>query len=83
MPMYYFRCPDDGQLAQTIRRPENVNKPLECPQCKKPMVRDPRGASSRITETLDNGVMTRRVERPADVERLNWERSRTKPAREP
>ena len=32
--------------------------------------------SARLLETLDNGLMARRVERPADAERLYKERAR-------
>ena len=39
------------------------------------MVRAARGVSSRCVETLDNGVMGRKLERLTDAERLYHERA--------
>ncbi len=82
MPRYYFRC-ECGETKAVIRKPEKANDLLQCPKCKWPMKRDPQGATSKIVETRDNGLMSRRVEQPADVERLNWERSHKPEDRKP
>lgn len=37
------------------------------------MTRDPRPPSHNVVETLDNGIMTRALERPAEAERLTRE----------
>lgn len=83
MPMYYFQCPDCAFNKRAIRKSADILAVDTCPDCKKPLVRDPRGASSRCVEVLDNGIMTRRVERHSDVERLNTERSVKPQDREP
>lgn len=84
MPLYYFKCTDvdcPGTGRQLVTKAAYLigtlgRSTLPCAVCGKPMERDPRPASSRVTETLDNGVMSRRVERPADAERLYKERAR-------
>lgn len=82
MPMFYFTCPSCGKDVKVLRSPEAVKSGVRC-DCGSDMKRNPRGASSRIVETRDNGVMSRRVEQPADVERLMAERSKVKDPREP
>jgi hypothetical protein len=53
---------------------EEAQCPPEC--CGQAMKRTPRGATSRVVESLDNGVMTKRLERLADAERLFRERAK-------
>lgn len=45
--------------------------------CGGDMVRTPAGFSSQTIESLDNGIMARRVERYKDIEQLAYERSHT------
>lgn len=40
------------------------------------MARQWRGPSVRVVERLDNGAMSRPLERPAEAERLHHERNR-------
>lgn len=75
MPLLYFRCGKcrvDGRALVSVAK---MKAPHPCPVCKEPMQRSPRPISSKIVETLDNGLMSRRVERPADSERLFKERA--------
>lgn len=81
MPRYYFKCAC-GETVGVLRQPEKRNVPQKC-KCGRQMERDARGPSSRIVETLDNGIMSRRVERLADAERLIKERSLLPEDREP
>lgn len=77
MPRFTMVC--DGHETREVRRVirKNVDQLVDvlCPVCKHPMWRDDVAPTSRIVETLDNGLMTRRVERPAEAERLFKERS--------
>lgn len=47
-----------------------------CRRCQGPVVRNASGLSATKIERLDNGIMARPVERPADAERLYDERAR-------
>lgn len=80
MPMYRFKC--DVCLTTTAKLLlDNARaKAFDgtgCPSCSAgKLKRDARPASSRVTETLDNGVMARKIERPADAERLYYEHTK-------
>jgi hypothetical protein len=82
MPRYYFTCGCGADIG-VLRPPEKQRDPQICPKCGADMKRAPRGATSRIIETRDNGVMSRRVEQLADVERIMNERAHKGPGREP
>lgn len=74
MPVFDFLCENCQKELRVLRKamPESV----PCDTCKAAMKRKAAGggASARIVEVLDNGLMTRRVERLADAERLFKER---------
>ena len=73
MPLYYYQCSVCFKESRRICSPEESKTPPLC--CEKPMVRAARGVSSRCVETLDNGVMGRKLERLTDAERLYHERA--------
>jgi hypothetical protein len=73
MPLYYFRCRSCHLEQRRILKPEEALG-LRC-SCTGELERTPRPPSARVTETLDNGVMTKRLERLADAERLFSERN--------
>lgn len=83
MPMYRFKCPECSSEVRILRRPEKAGDAVECPHCKVPMKRNAQGASSKVVEVLDNGIMSRRVERLANIEEINKERSKIKEDRGP
>ena len=76
MPMYYYAC-ECGAKVRLLRTVAQQHDVVVCKgvTCGKFMKRNPQGASSKIVETRDNGLMSKRIEQPADVERLNWERA--------
>jgi hypothetical protein len=76
MPLFYYRCAND-HAQRKIQTPEEAALPQVCckPDCATALVREPRPPSTRVTETLDNGLMTKRLERLADAERLFAERN--------
>lgn len=76
MPLYYYACPGCGAEVKKIRSPERAGDEVSCRGCGGQMRRSPRGPTTTTKETLDNGLMTRRVERPANAEELYRERSR-------
>jgi hypothetical protein len=77
MPRYYYTCDACNEERSLILPAGQQNNPQKCKVCEGGLRRSPRGGTSRVVETRDNGVMSRTVEQPADVERLQFERSRT------
>lgn len=83
MPKYNFTCSTCGARRtriflqpwrmQTIATQEASKR---CPRgCTEPMGRDDPAVTTAVVETLDNGAMSRKVERFADAERLYKERA--------
>ena len=74
MPLFYYKCSICKKPGRRICSPEEAEEhPPLC--CGVPMVRAPQGPTARVVETLDNGVMTKKLERLADAERLFHERA--------
>lgn len=83
MPMYNYHCPGCCQDFKLLLKPERASKPQTCATCDTVMVRNPKPPTSMVKETLDNGIMSRRVERLADIEEIGKERSKIKEDRGP
>lgn len=80
MAAWNFKC--NGPCRKTTRKilePEKVAAFVgtSCgkPDCGGTWQRDPTGPTTQKYERLDNGLMPRAVERPADAERLFKERA--------
>lgn len=85
MPLYYFKC--DGPCKQEVRRiisPEQAQAKTLCPKpdCGGTLRRTPKPPTAQVVETLDNGWMTRKVERLADAERIFAERAAKDPLKD-
>lgn len=80
MPVYYFECPICHWPTRRILEPKESKDPIPCMTdgCAGILKRTPKPPTSRITETLDNGVMVRRLERLADAEQIHQERAHGK-----
>lgn len=78
MPLYAFHCTPCGLDVSRLFEQDPAKGPVVvlCPSCRNPVQRKARGPSTRIVEVLDNGVMTKRLERLSDAERLYWERNK-------
>lgn len=81
MPLYHFACEACQLAVRRIMAAADVGQ-ARCPACSGPLRRDARGPTVKVTETLDNGFMVRKLERLADAERLFKERAATDPSRE-
>lgn len=78
MPAYLFECPVCHSPQRKILSPEEAkdgNIPCQKAGCAGKLRRKIKGPSTQITETLDNGLMPRRLERLADAERIFEERA--------
>jgi len=78
MPLYYFRCGSCNAELKKLLPPAEAKAPRTC-ECGGAFVRAPRPPSNQVVERLDNGFMTKAVERPADAERLYRERAENDP----
>lgn len=75
MPLYYYSCPGCGADARRILTPaEAKSVPQKC-TCGVELQRRATGPTCQCVETLDNGIMTKRLERLADAEKLFSERN--------
>lgn len=87
MPLFQLRCTKCGATDRVLADSEPVGLPhrikmfalgrrtVEVVDCGGVMERTPIGPNSSQIEVLDNGAMTRRLERFADAERLHKERA--------
>jgi ribosomal protein L37AE/L43A len=79
MPVYHFKCPNCGFADRKILTPEAVRViNFHCKKCATKMERNAQPPTTQITETLDNGVMVRKLERLADAEQIFHERAHGK-----
>ena len=70
MPIYFYLCPNCGLTIIRVLKQEEPTTPCDCGTDAK---RTPKAPTTRITETLDNGVMVKKVERLADAEQIHDE----------
>lgn len=87
MPLYHFNCSKCKRHPVRKIAPTPAQALIKvgttCPKCGAKMVRTPKPPTSNVVETLDNGHMTRAVERPAEAERLYKERADNDPRNKP
>jgi len=79
MPLYHYKCPSCENVKRKILEPKEARVAwVFCEECAVLMERSIKPPTTKITETLDNGAMVRKVERPADAEELFRERAHGK-----
>lgn len=69
MPLFNYACSNCNFIKRSLK-----SDPPTCPACNIHMVRKLEGPTTKILETLDNGIMTKKVERLSDAERIFKER---------
>ncbi len=68
MPLYYFYCEVcQKKIKRIFPRPCAI---VICRDCGAEAKRSPATVSVQVRETLDNGIMSRRLDRLADAERI-------------
>ena len=85
MPLFRFKCPVCKVSQSRIldfTEANDANIPCKTDGCSGKLVRTPKGPSSAIKETIDNGVMVRKVETYPDVEKLVRDRDLADPRRD-
>lgn len=83
MPMYNYQCPECEQNFRLLLKPERALEPMPCATCGSVMIRKPQPPTSMVKEVLDNGLMSRKIERLANAEEIGRDRSKVKEDREP
>lgn len=81
--MYFFYCDTCSTKKRRFLTPAEAREPQPCYRpgkdshsiCYGALLRIPRPPTTNVVERLDNGLMPRAVERPADAERLYHERA--------
>jgi DNA-directed RNA polymerase subunit RPC12/RpoP len=66
MALFNFRCNDCKKTISLFHR--NKSKTAVCKCGSKELIREATGASSQVLETIDNGLMARKIERAPDIE---------------
>ena len=73
MPIYHFECAKCSRAFRVLMA--RVDGPYLCLLCGEEMVRQPSAPTTQVKEVLDNGAMTKSLERYADAEFLFKERA--------
>ena len=84
MPTYFLRCPacnvtTKRRLLLTLSEIPERHPDKTCEECGGPLKRAPRAPTTIVKESLDNGAMTKRVERFKDAEQLYADRAAQDP----
>lgn len=75
MPLFYYWCEPCQNRFYKLLQTAPTSQKVECPKCSGEAVRAPQAPTTKSMEKIDNGLMARAVERPADAERMFKERS--------
>lgn len=79
MPLYYFKCSGCKSEFRKILEPLQAKyHEIFCP-CGGKVTRLPKAPTTKVVETLDNGLMPKKLERLSEAERIFKERSKNKP----
>jgi putative FmdB family regulatory protein len=73
MPVFYYKCSQCEENTTLFHKKDDKSVCKKCGSNK--LERNATGASSQVLETLDNGLMARKVERAPDIEKIMKERS--------
>lgn len=74
MPVYHYLCSACKTQIRRLLRAGTAPFSYRC-ACGGEAVRAPEAPTAKAVEVLDNGLMQKRLERPADAQRLFRERS--------
>lgn len=76
MPLYRYicvKCEIDINKRFSVERSKEL---VNCDQCGTVLSRNPAPPSSRVTEFIDNGIVTKRVELVKDIGEIMKKRSK-------
>lgn len=67
MPLFYFKCSKCSKTLKKILSPQKAKGKLTCPKCSSILERDIQDISTICKETIDNGIMERKVEQISGI----------------
>ena len=71
MALFSFECPTHGIFYKMLEKGEKSHK---CPECNLDSIRILKVGTVRVTEVIDNGLMSKSIERPQDIDEMMEER---------
>lgn len=80
MPLYNFHC-DECDVTFPVITKRDLVSGVRCAGCGSPPRRVPSGPAPRVMERIDNGLMAKAVERPAETQRLVQDRDSDVPVK--
>jgi hypothetical protein len=79
VPVYNLVCGACHKPERKLCTPEQLrDRSLKCSACGGDLVRNPDPPTTQVKEVLDNGLMTKRLERYANAERLSRDNSKVR-----
>lgn len=75
MPIYNFICPNCSKTKKLLRKNESQAKEIKC-ECGTQMNRDTKPLTSKTTEIIDNGLMSKKVEVASNIKESLEERKK-------
>lgn len=82
MPIYNFACSDCFKKERKLLQPTET-KGQTCKECSGELVREAKAPSTQVMETIDNGLMPRKVERLKDTVELFRDRAKANKVNRP
>jgi putative FmdB family regulatory protein len=78
MALYHFSCSGCEEATRRLLEPSEASSQI-CKKCGDKLTRVPNPPTAAVVEVLDNGVMSKKVERFKEAERLYRERAKNDP----
>jgi hypothetical protein len=83
MALYHFSCSGcEEATRRLLNTPSEISSQI-CKKCGDKLTRVPNPPTCAVIEILDNGIMSKKVERFSEAERLYRERAKNDPRRRP
>ena len=82
MPLYKYSCSSCGAEKARILVVAKAKAHVQICTCGAAMARDAAAPSTQVVERLDNGAMTKVLERPVDAQRLHYDRAHKDPLKD-
>lgn len=79
MALFNFICPEHGSFGKLLVKGTSSH---ECPKCGAKSARKVAGGTVVVVETIDDGLMEKKIERPTNMDEMMAERIQNHNARQ-